>query len=373
MRNVVTGGFVDLSPESRAVAAAIVSFVIVWFATPLAIRVAARTGFYDHPRGYRAHTAPTPYLGGAAVLTGFILTAIAFGSGAGHFGPVVACAGALAVLGAIDDRHAVRPSHRVLAELAAAGVLTLTGLGWTFLHSHLEEFLLNAIWIIGFTNALNLMDNMDGAAATVGGVCAAAIATLAAIESDGELAVFAIALAGACFAFLRYNLPARGSARIFLGDGGSMPIGFLLGACAANLPNQGQMGWPILLGAGLVLGLPFLDTMLVIVARTRRKVSVLTGGRDHLTHRLHARLGSTRAVAFALAGSQVLIATIGIAAIQMGRTPVILAAAISLAAGAGVIAVLESPRWNAPASAGGDQIGSLDVTSTGSPRMRLEQ
>ena len=135
---------------------------------------------------------------------------------------------------------------------------------------------------------------MDGAAATVGGVTTLATAALALIEGDVALAVLCAGMSGACFGFLPYNL--AGPARIFLGDGGSLPIGFVVAATIMALPDEGG-GWTPILAAVILAGLPVLDTTLVMISRRRAGIPLLTAGRDHLTHRLVTRLGSPRAVA----------------------------------------------------------------------------
>jgi UDP-GlcNAc:undecaprenyl-phosphate GlcNAc-1-phosphate transferase len=334
-----------LPDDARLIGALLLSLTAVWVLTPLALRLAVRTAFYDHPVGYKAHAAPTAYMGGAAVISGFLLAAVVFGDGSSRFAPILACAAGLCVLGLLDDRLAIRPRYRILGEVAAAAVVTFSGLGWSFLSSGFEELILTTIWIVGFTNAFNLMDNMDGAAPTVGAVCAAGLAGQAVVGADAGLATLTLALTGACVGFLRYNLRRGQPARIFLGDGGSLPIGFIVATGAMNIPVDDGLGWPVLLIAAMLLGLPVLDTLLVVVSRTRRGVSVATGGLDHLTHRLHTKLGSPRAVAAALALAQAAVSLMAIAASQVGRTTIIVAALGSLALGTAIIALLEQPAW----------------------------
>ena len=343
--------------EARLLGVVLVSLLSTWALVPLAIRVAARTGFFDQPIGYKVHATPTPYLGGAAVIGAFLIAAVVFGEGATRFWPVLVGGVGLAVLGAVDDRVAVRPLYRALAELAAATLLWSEGLGWSFLDSRFEELVLTALWVLGVTNSLNLMDNMDGAASTVGAACSAGIAAIAAVEGDVVLAAFALALTGACVGFLRFNLRAAEPARIFLGDGGSMPLGFLAAAVAMNIPLGDGLGWPTLLVGGLLLGIPVLDTTLVIVSRTRRRISVLTGGRDHLTHRLHSRLGSARQVGLILAALQATISLIAILSAQLGRTAILISTLACLALGAAIVAILETPVWTTAHSPTGELAG----------------
>jgi UDP-GlcNAc:undecaprenyl-phosphate/decaprenyl-phosphate GlcNAc-1-phosphate transferase len=337
-----------LHDEARLLGAVLISLAAVWILTPLALRLAHRTGLYDHPTGYKAHPAPTACLGGAAVIAGFLVSAVALGEDLSRFWPVLAGALGLMAVGTLDDRSAVRPSYRIAAEVGAAALLWHYGLGWTFLASEFEELLLTTIWIVGFTNAFNLMDNMDGAASTVASVCAGGIAAQAlVIGNDEALAVMALALAGACIGFLRYNLRAGRPARIFLGDGGSMPIGFVVAALAMSIPVDEPLGWPVMLVAALLIGIPVLDTLLVVVSRTRRGVSVVTAGRDHLTHRLRMRLASPIAVAIALAVAQAAVSLVAISAAQIGRTSIIVAALGCLLIGAAIVALLDSPQWPA--------------------------
>jgi UDP-GlcNAc:undecaprenyl-phosphate/decaprenyl-phosphate GlcNAc-1-phosphate transferase len=337
-----------LPDEARLASAVLISLTAVWLLTPVAHRLAVRTGFYDHPTGYKAHRAPTAYLGGAAVMAGFLLSVVAVGQDLSHWWPILACAVALMALGTLDDRQTVRPSYRLAAELAAAVVLWHFNLGWTFLDSDLEELILTSAWVVGFTNAFNLMDNMDGAASIVAAVCSAGIAAQAlVIGGAGEVPLIALALTGSCLGFLPHNLRRKAPARIFLGDGGSLPIGFIVAALAMNIPVDEPLGWPVLLVAALLLGIPVLDTLLVVVSRTRRGVSIVTAGRDHLTHRLRARLPSPGAVAAALAVAQVAVSLVTIAAARVGRTSIIVVATGCLALGAAIVAVLDSPAWTA--------------------------
>jgi UDP-GlcNAc:undecaprenyl-phosphate GlcNAc-1-phosphate transferase len=190
------------------------------------------------------------------------------------------------------------------------------------------------------------MDNMDGAASTVAAVSAAGAAALAIILDDVALAVILLAVSAACVAFLRFNL-AR-PARIFLGDGGSMPIGFLIAAAVMAMPAHSNLGWSGLFLVAPLVGLPILDTALVVISRRRGGRPVLSGGRDHLTHRLRARLGSARLVALCLASAQAVLCLIALPLSEAGTAPVVVLAAAYVVAGAAAIYTLEL-RWDAPA------------------------
>jgi UDP-GlcNAc:undecaprenyl-phosphate GlcNAc-1-phosphate transferase len=190
---------------------------------------------------------------------------------------------------------------------------------------------------------------MDGATGTVAAVSGATLGVLALAQGSAELAAIALALSGACLGFLPFNLASP--SRIFLGDGGSMPIGFVVAAAIMAVPGTGDLGWAFVPVAVVLVGLPALDTTLVVVSRLRRRAGVFTGGRDHLTHRLRAKLGTPRRVAALLAASQAFFVGIGAVLVSVGEPSVAaLAAMLLILCGIAVVAFLEAPEW-APAPA----------------------
>jgi GDP-D-mannose 3', 5'-epimerase len=324
-------------------AAFLLAFVAALAATPLAIRVARRTAFYDHPEGYKAHRAPTPYLGGAAVLSAFALGALFFADGHGRFGPVLVGALGLWAIGTIDDRRTLRPRYRLTATSAAGGLLWTTGLGWSVFDFEPANLLLTVLWVVALVNAFNLMDNIDGAMGAVAFSAAIGIALFALSEGDTHLAALAFCLVGASLGFLRYNLASP--ARVFLGDGGSMPVGFVLGAGIMSLPLGEQASWPAAIAAGLLVSVPAFDTVLVILSRYRRRVTIWAGGRDHLTHRLLPRVGSSRAVAVALGAVQAALAGVALTTYELGPTASAVVGVITLGATATLLAIFENRKW----------------------------
>lgn len=238
---------------------------------PIAIAIADRTGFLDAPAGYKAHGHPTPYLGGAAVLAAAALPILLFSDDLGRYWPLLLGSAGLAAVGTVDDRVNLSPYLRVGTEILAAWLLWTQGLGWTFLDSSLADFLLTAFWVTGIVNAFNLMDNLDGAASSVAAVSSACLVVLALIGGDTTLALIAVALGGALVGFLRFNLASP--ARIFLGDGGSMAIGFLLAGGLMAAPMGELSGWPALIAAAVVVGLPAFDTSMVVLAAAAAPLS----------------------------------------------------------------------------------------------------
>jgi UDP-GlcNAc:undecaprenyl-phosphate GlcNAc-1-phosphate transferase len=301
--------------------------------------LARRLDFLDRPVGWKQHASPTPYLGGLAVLLGFGLAAVALADGTGTYAPIVVCAVALAVLGIADDRWNVGARYRVGAELASGAVLWAADLGWSVFSSDTLNLMLTALWVLAVINAFNLLDLMDGVATTVAATCATAIGILAVIHSAPVLAALAFALAGACLGFLPFN--ARSPARIFLGDGGSMPVGLVLAALTIGAVDTASVGGFDLLMGALLLGLPLLDMTFRIVSRIRRGVSLMTGGPDSLANLLRRRLSSAAAVGVSLGALQALSSAAAITGLGFGMDAALVIGVTALVVGAVAIVVLD--------------------------------
>ena len=329
--------------------------LVCFAATPVAIRVARRTGFYDRPREYRQNKAPTPFLGGVAVLLGTFTAAAVTGAFSGRTSVLLACAFIMWLVGTIDDRIAVAPKWRVLVTGLAAISLSMAGLGWKTDGGTSVDAILTLVWVVGLVNAFNFMDNMDGACVTVAACSALGIGALALIYGQPVLAGLSFGLAGACIGFLPWNL--AGPAKIFLGDGGSMFVGFSVAALAMAASNQISGGEVRLLAGGLVVALPILDITLVVISRTRRGVTVTTGGRDHLTHRLLLALGAPRVVAVTLAVIQSAVCLLAVISVHVGPELLIPTSLILAISGLTAIAFLDTARWRPANIAVGSQAG----------------
>ena len=311
--------------------------------TPAAIALARRTQFMDQPVGYKGHGRPTPYLGGIALAGGVVLAALVAGAATSGYAVLLCCALALFALGTLDDRRNLSPLTRVLAEVTVGIVLWASGHGWDILGSAPADAALTVLWVVGIVNAFNLMDNMNGATATCAALTALGGGVLALDGGQDALAALCLAIAGACAGFLPFNL-ARPS-RIFMGDGGSMLLGCLAAGVAMSAASIGAPHPSALVVAALLAGLPILDTTLVSISRRRGGRALLSGGRDHLTHRLARRLGSAQRVPAALAAGQLVLAAVAFAAVQAGTGWVIGAGVAAVVAGACAIWVLETPPW----------------------------
>jgi UDP-GlcNAc:undecaprenyl-phosphate GlcNAc-1-phosphate transferase len=339
-----------MSPELSVAAAFAIAAVATYLATPVAIAIAVRTKFFDHPAGYKGHHRPTPYLGGSAIIVGVLASVAAVRGGVTAHWVIIVGAVAIWAMGTLDDRVNLPISIRTLAEVVIAVLLWSTGRGWGVFHDDAADLALTIVWVVGVMNAFNLMDNMDGAAASVAAVSALGAGALALITGDTVLAALAFAVAGACFGFLPRNL-AR-PARIFMGDGGSLLLGLLVARVTMAAVTRSYLGPSGVVVAALLVGLVVLDTTLVTISRSRAGRSVLSGGRDHLTHRLAIRLGAPRNVAVTLALTQFIVCGVTIGVAQAGTGWVLLAGAMGVAFGGVLIWQLEKPVSSSEAAAG---------------------
>ncbi len=311
----------------------------------VAMVVARRTGFVDRPLGYKAHAVATPHLGGAAVLAALLVTVVPIAGIGARFAGILVGATVLWTIGTIDDRVNLPPQWRVLAEAAVGMIVWSAGLGFTAFGSDALNLGLTILCVVAIVNAFNLMDNIDGACAVVAGISAGGIAVAALVGGDVALGIMAVAVAGACIGFLRHNL-AR-PARIFLGDGGSMPLGFLVAALAMALVRGHRFGGGELCGCCLLAGLPILDTALVVISRLRRRVNVLTGGLDHLTHRLLPRFRSPTHVVAVLGAVQATLVALAVVADRIGADAWLATGTAAAVMGGLALYALEWP-WAAP-------------------------
>jgi UDP-GlcNAc:undecaprenyl-phosphate GlcNAc-1-phosphate transferase len=254
---------------------------------PPAIRFAWTVGYLDHPEARKLHTSATALLGGPVV---FLSAIMAWGVALALTRRPPGTEAAYLVLGALvalavglwDDRFGMRPSIKLLGQGAAASLAMASGaippLG---LPVAIEVFIA-LVALVSLMNAVNFLDNMNG---MVGGLAAVLLAGFAYTSWErGAIGVAAaqLALVGACLGFLRYNFPG---ARMFLGDAGSLFLGYSLGASAVLAFRAAPAGWGRL-GPLLMLGYPAFDMIFVVVSRLREGRKVYEGGKDHTNHRL---------------------------------------------------------------------------------------
>jgi UDP-GlcNAc:undecaprenyl-phosphate GlcNAc-1-phosphate transferase len=269
------------------------ALVVALGAIPFVRKAAMRWGFIAQPSARRVHTRPTPLLGGVAIYLGCIAALIAFGDR--FYVPQVVSilvgASLVSFLGVWDDRHELRPLLKLIGQIVAAGILYMTGVQVGFLRQPVLNLAATMLWVVGITNALNLLDNMDGLSGGVATVACVFFLLLAVMSGQYLVASLSAALLGACLGFLYFNF---NPASIFMGDTGSLFIGFVLAALGIKLRFPDNVDFVTWMIPVVVLGLPIFDTTLVIVSRLRRGLNPLTTpGKDHVSHRL-VKMGATQ-------------------------------------------------------------------------------
>ncbi|PZS21089.1 MAG: undecaprenyl/decaprenyl-phosphate alpha-N-acetylglucosaminyl 1-phosphate transferase [Acidimicrobiales bacterium] len=256
---------------------------------PGALWAARRWDFLDRPSDIKAHSSPIPYLGGAAILVAF--TAVVLGaallrpadSSLHQLEILLGMAMVLSLMGLFDDLRGLSPWIRLAVEVAAGIGVWASGssVALSFLPGPVNV-VITVMWVVGVTNAFNLLDNMDGLSAGVAAIASLSFFALSLVYGQFLLATLSIALAGCAAGFLRHNFHP---ARIYMGDAGSLFLGFLLSVIALRLRilpgNQVSFLVPV-----VVLGVALFDTALVTVNRLVSRRGVLSGGVDHTSHRL---------------------------------------------------------------------------------------
>jgi UDP-GlcNAc:undecaprenyl-phosphate GlcNAc-1-phosphate transferase len=256
--------------------------------TPVVISYAKRIGAIDQPNERKVHTQPIPRLGGVVIYISFfvsLIVAIMIDPGIGTLAGLSPRSGVMLVgsltlvliLGIWDDLHSLPPAKKFVGELIAASIVYFSGFQITsithpfsasYLNVGVFSYFLTVIWIVGVTNAFNLIDGLDGLASGVALIVSITIFSISLIKGDAATSVMAVLMAGTLIGFLRYNFQG---AKIFLGDSGSLFIGFTLAILSMQSSTKGSTAFSIIIPV-LALGLPIMDTVLSMIRRFIRSV-----------------------------------------------------------------------------------------------------
>ncbi len=303
--------------------ALLIAFVLAYLSTPLAGLFARKIGALDRPGIRKIHSKPIPRLGGLAIAGSFYaalglvwwwdsthgrLLATAEGLRTLR---LVLCGLPIVLLGLVDDLKSLRPLPKLLVEVGVAvgaiyigfgaNSVVLPVFGSTVMGGWGTALLV--LWIVGVTNAVNLMDGLDGLAAGIGALVSLAVCAMAAISENFDTALAAGLLSGACLGFLRHNWHP---AKIFMGDTGSLFIGFLLAVLSVEGTQKRTVAAALTLPI-LILGVPVIDTLASIFRRTLMGRSPMSPDRGHLHHLLLRSGLNQRKVAFVLYGITVML------------------------------------------------------------------
>ena len=281
--------------------ALLAAFLVALIATPIVKNLAQMWGAVDVPKdNRRMHDHPIPRMGGLAIFLGFLLSVILFLPFLGDMGISPQIRGMLlgaviiVVLGILDDIYALPALPKLIVQIVAAVIAVASGnlitvlsnpnvfsselyweLGWL-------SYPVTVVWIVGVTNAVNLIDGLDGLACGVSTISSMTMLVIALAMAEPEVAILMAALAGGCLGFLPYNM---NPAKIFMGDTGSTFLGFVLGVVSI----QGLFKYYMLISfvvPFLLLGLPIFDTCFAFIRRIAHGQSPMHADRSHIHHRL---------------------------------------------------------------------------------------
>ncbi len=267
-------------------AAFALALVLALLLTPLGVRLAWVSGYLDHPEARKLHTSATALLGGTVVFVSALAAWLTFlrhwNSSSSGVLSTLAGAAVILVVGLWDDRFGLGVWVKMLGQLAASGLFLASGHVPDLGLGHPGNIAVTVLALVALMNAVNFLDNMNGMVAGLAAIAMVGFAWGSIQRGAYGVAAAQLALAGACAGFLRYNFP---QARIFLGDAGSLFLGYSLGASAVlafvGLPRGWGQAGPI-----LALAYPMFDIVFVVINRIREGRPVSQGGKDHSNHRL---------------------------------------------------------------------------------------
>lgn len=312
-----------ITPVFAFVAALITSFGM----TPILRRVALYLGVVDYPAPRKLHLSPVPLLGSIAIFTGTLLATVLSifmdGGVQAEVMAIVACATLLILVGFLDERRVIHPQLKLFVAMPLCAVVLMAvgiraGITDAFLPGPIGKGVDGAvtlIWVVGITASFNILDHIDGLCAGIAAIASAFLLFLAGLGGHVLEASLAAAVLGAALGFLRWNF---NPAKIFMGDGGAMFLGFMvatLGLKLDILDVPRSISWMVPV---LILGVPIFDTTLVTISRLRRGLLPFASpGKDHTAHRL-ANLGlGQRGAVLALYGCGLLFGCVALVVTQL--------------------------------------------------------
>ena len=260
------------------------SLIISLILVPIVRRVMLKLGVLSMPSKVRWHQRPVALMGGIAIFISFMLVVLLRLELRAEILVIMLGGGVIFALGIMDDIFGMHPRIKFAFQFLVAFGVVYLGVACRILPYKWLNISFTVFWIVGMMNALNLLDNMDGLASGITIIAALAISVLSIQKGESASAFLCLALAGSCIGFLRYNF---NPARIFMGDCGSMFLGYMLAMVAVlggwqhSSPLAGTLLSPV-----LILGVAIFDTTLVTVLRLKNSRMPWEGGTDHSSHRL---------------------------------------------------------------------------------------
>lgn len=332
---------------------AVMAMLAAVLLTPLAAHLARRVGAVSEPAGRNIHSVPMPLLGGLAILAGFLIPVIFYlplfdaESKALIVGAIVVC-----LVGALDDIFDLNPALKLAGQIGAAIIPVAAGL--TIDHITLPfvgagdlgpaQYPITILWFVALTNMINFIDGMDGLASGVSAIGLTTFAILAASLDRAVPAIIAASLAGAAIGFLAHNFHP---ARIFMGDAGSLLLGFIVAGVAVSGVMKSAAALAIVLPM-IVMAIPILDTSFVVLKRLRAGVPVYSADRSHFHHRFfRIGWGQRRTVLSMYLWCAIMSAVAIVISFRYGGwIGMTIAGAVAVVAGLYLVYLLEILKWN---------------------------
>ncbi|MGE4548504.1 MAG: MraY family glycosyltransferase [Intestinibacillus sp.] len=355
--------------------------VLAYILTPFVKRFAHKVGAIDVPKdGRRMHKVPIPRMGGLAIFLAFLCAMLIFADFNEQLLSILLGAAIIVVLGIFDDIMALGAKLKFAVQIVAAAIPVCAGGLKIEMFTNLNPFSdvpyfnlgifaipVTIIWIVGITNAVNLIDGLDGLAVGVSSIASLTMLAVGLLTNDLAVAVTMASLTGACIGFMPYNL---NPAKIFMGDTGSTFLGFVL----ATMSIQGMFKFYAVISFAvpfLILGLPIFDTAFAITRRVLSGRSPMSPDRGHVHHRL-MDMGFNQkqsvAILYAISGTLGLAAVVLTSRGEIKAMMLVLAVIIAIAAGAQILMSVDkhmnahgerhhvaSQKENAPQSEGKDK------------------
>ncbi|MFC1624599.1 MraY family glycosyltransferase, partial [Candidatus Omnitrophota bacterium] len=262
----------------------LISFSLSLLLTPLVKKIAISKGYVAQPKADRWHKRETALFGGIAIFIAFMVPYAIFAQLNREAISIIICGSIIFGLGLFDDIKRIRPYTKVIGQIIIASLLVSLGVSIKVIPYQIISIPLTVLWMVAIVNAFNLLDNMDGLSAGIGAIVSGIIFLFSFLTGNFLLALPALILAGSLLGFLRYNFSP---AKIFMGDCGSMFIGFMLATITLQGSWKGSTHLIMMLAIPvLVLAVPILDTVFVTIARALSSHKIFQGGKDHISHRM---------------------------------------------------------------------------------------
>jgi UDP-GlcNAc:undecaprenyl-phosphate GlcNAc-1-phosphate transferase len=277
--------------DASSLYAILIAAAVALAATPIAIRIARRLGIVDEPGGRRIHDRPVPRLGGVAIILGIaVALALILPLGHSQSGAILIGAVLISLLGAVDDARGLPPLVKFLGQIGCAAIPASQGVTIDHLtlplvaplSTHALQYPLAILFIVAVANIVNFADGIDGLAAGICAVSAGTLCVLALSLDRFVAAALAASVCGACIGFLRFNFHP---ARIFMGDSGSLPLGFLLAATSITGVMKTAATLALVFPL-IVLLVPIADTSFVILKRLKYGQRISGADQNHFHHRM---------------------------------------------------------------------------------------